>query len=1420
MTENKSFMNIKFRQILTLSLALLSVGVIARENVNSNMSSFTHARVAAGCAEASSQVDLDVNNVRAMILGGGDMWWNLSDAQYEIPIGSGLNSLFAGALWIGGVDAGGQLKVAAMTYRQSGSDFWPGPLNTATATIDASECLEWDKHFKLDRADVEEFVARHGIDPTYTDDLIPESIKNWPASGNAEASGYSQYLAPFFDKNGDGNYSPFDGDYPDYNITGDNESAKLFGDQTLWWVFNDKGNIHTEFGEEAIGLEIHAQAFAFTADNEINDMTFYNYKIINRSTLPLTDTYFGQWVDPDLGFYLDDYVGCDVNLGLGICYNGDAEDEGAAGYGFNPPAIGVDFFQGPLADAGDGIDNDRDGTIDELGEQIIMSKFVYYNNDQTVRGNPNSGTDIYNYLRGIWRDNVPMTFGGNGKGEGPGATTELCNFMFPGVSDPMFPGQEWTEVTAGNSPADRRFIQSAGPFTLQPGAVNTITTGVVWARAKSGGNAASVQLVKVYDREAQALFDNNFNMMNGPDAPDLNIRELDKELIISLTNSTSSNNYNETYSEKDPYITLASNLENQNYKFQGYVVFQLKDATVSVTDLDDPDKARMVFRSDIDDGVSGIVNQYLDPTLNVYIPIEEVPSVLESGVLGSVDNGVEYSFQLLDDKFALGNTRLVNHKTYHFMSIAYGFTPAEINLDPYDVNNPLYDGRNQPYIAGRRNIQTYSAIPHQIDPENGGTILGSNYGTGAKIERIEGTGNGSINLELDSMSVVDILANGRIENPVYKKGAGPIQVSVVDPMKITGKSYSIQLSEPIEVQNVLTSYGRWSLLNENGVTVAASTKPIDIGEEKLFANFGFSIKIKQAVNPAANPIIESSNGLISGTIEFDDVYDKWLTGVPDRDDENGNFWGLNWIRAGSFEHEDEDRLSDYFIDDDPNGIYETAVEQTVNVNIFGGFEVTGGTWAPYRLTSNYYDGPAPGYYTASPYSSMDIIPSVDIVFTRDTSMWTRCVVVEVQENMSLAEGGQRKLGLRKSASLSKTEVLSKYKTGVSVTADASGTEGMSWFPGYAINLETGERLNIIFAEDSWLTEENGRDMVWNPTSNLLTEEFPQYDPSTNTASGGSFLLGGKHFIYVMGGDASVKAEDDYLDAVLSPNYDKGAWIHNILSEDFSDSTAQKVAITSVFQHTAWVGMPLLANGSNSQLFGKDGKNVATVKLRVNSSYNTYVNVDIDAILNKNDDLVIGNTYLVADNNLQSHNVKHSQTRPKVYGGKKVTHDGTQYQVGETFTATTTSFSASSSKARVIAQLPLNNFNPYYSFNTSDLMSTTKDETTAHNAAELINVVPNPYYGYSQYETSQLDNRIKITNLPKNTTIQIFTISGTLIKKIKKSDNKTSVDWDLKNNYGIPIASGLYIIHIDSPSLAEPKILKWFGVLRPIDLDTF
>ena len=83
--------------------------------------------------------------------------------------------------------------------------------------------------------------------------------------------------------------------------------------------------------------------------------------------------------------------------------------------------------------------------------------------------------------------------------------------MFPGDTDPSFE-ENWDETTAGNTPSDRRFIQSAGPFTLEPGAVNYITTGVVWAKAEEGGPLASVEKMKEADILAQTLFDNCFDI--------------------------------------------------------------------------------------------------------------------------------------------------------------------------------------------------------------------------------------------------------------------------------------------------------------------------------------------------------------------------------------------------------------------------------------------------------------------------------------------------------------------------------------------------------------------------------------------------------------------------------------------------------------------------------------------------------------------------------------------------------------------------------------------------------------------------------------------------------------------------------------------------------------------------------------------
>ena len=95
---------------------------------------------------------LDINNVKAGIANRSDMHWDIGgtqNAMYEVPKGSGAHSNFASGLWIGGLDNGGQLHGAAQTYRQGGVDFWPGPLDTISATIDTTTSLNYDKIWKL-----------------------------------------------------------------------------------------------------------------------------------------------------------------------------------------------------------------------------------------------------------------------------------------------------------------------------------------------------------------------------------------------------------------------------------------------------------------------------------------------------------------------------------------------------------------------------------------------------------------------------------------------------------------------------------------------------------------------------------------------------------------------------------------------------------------------------------------------------------------------------------------------------------------------------------------------------------------------------------------------------------------------------------------------------------------------------------------------------------------------------------------------------------------------------------------------------------------------------------------------------------------------------------------------------------------------
>ncbi|UTW64598.1 hypothetical protein KFE98_10795 [bacterium SCSIO 12741] len=69
-----------------------------------------NSSLAANCAPSAYSTELDINNTRAVIQTGGDMWWDFTNAQYEIPKNSGHTALFAGALWLGDVISPVSLK--------------------------------------------------------------------------------------------------------------------------------------------------------------------------------------------------------------------------------------------------------------------------------------------------------------------------------------------------------------------------------------------------------------------------------------------------------------------------------------------------------------------------------------------------------------------------------------------------------------------------------------------------------------------------------------------------------------------------------------------------------------------------------------------------------------------------------------------------------------------------------------------------------------------------------------------------------------------------------------------------------------------------------------------------------------------------------------------------------------------------------------------------------------------------------------------------------------------------------------------------------------------------------------------------------------------------------------------------------------
>lgn len=1322
------------------------------------------------CVTAKAQIDQDVNNVRARLTTGGDVWWDRNDGKYvvpKVPLGqTEVSSIFAGAVWLGGFDQGGNLKTACQTYGNNGgnSDFWPGPLLPDEGTTTKETCDNWDRFFEVSGAEIKEHLAlwQAAVDggPAYTEDMIPAGVKGWPGRKNEFFFGENNFqlpdndqgLAGFFDQDGDGFYEPLDGDFPTIEIRGCEEAPPQFPDEMIFWIYNDDGGgaVHGETKGTAIRMEVQVQAFGYATNDEINDMTFQRYKLINRAKEDIDSTYFAMWVDADLGCHQDDYVGCDIDRSMAYTFNVDAEDgqpgincDGVPTYGTNIPIIGIDYFRGPH---------------DENDVELGMSSFTYFNNPSIGNpppgtGDPSTDVEFYRYLSGSWKDGSAFTFGNDAYD--PTNTNPANKIPYAFFGQPNDPNG-WSMCNPGSDfpqglPAyDRRTVQASGPFKLQPGAVNELIIGAVWV-PNLDYPCPDITRLQVADDLAQNLFDNCFDIVDGPDAPDVDWIALDREIIAVLTNkpAPASNNYLEQYEEVDITAPDIPGIDT-TYNFEGYMIYQVAGPGISTSEFDDPTKAKLVYWVDVRNGIKALYNWLPIPNPGADIDITAPDFIYYPEVkIEALDNGIKHTFSFTEDQFATGDRRLINHRKYYYTALAYGTN----NWQQFD---PLEQfGQKVTFLVGRGNIGPngdgfpYTVIPRPVVDRK----VNANYGEGPAITRIDGIGAGGNFLDIsDEMreEILDRSFDGEID---YLPGRGPIDVKVFNPLEVKDGEFELTFVDENMGNNKLDQNVFWKLKNIKTGEETTSDKSLDFLNEQIFGQYGFTISIGQTTD--AGDCSDDTFGAIGAEKVYKDVNGpNWFTAIKD----GFSVASLPGVLNVAFDFIRFDETS-----------WDCHYENTLAT-------MGDGDFVPYQLTDYrsriggteypFYLSPAwrspQNSIVAKPSTELANLNNVDIVFTSDKSKWSRCIIVEMANSdytsIALKEDGTpvTTVGSTPSNPILSFDLRNSPSVGKD-DADGDGLPdpeypnnpdsiGMGWFPGYAVNVETGKRLNIFFGENSVYSEQtgylenyvngkpNGADMMFNPTSQLF---FPA-DFGSNFELFNSPLMwyaGGQHFVYV--------TDEDY--------YDPANGQCKYLRSRFLP-TETDIKKVNGLKRITWAGLPMLNIGTQLLSY-KDGliPNEFTIKLRVDDPYAV------------------------------------------------ATGTGT--------------------------------FNGYptYRFKLEGKEADSLSTVGISEALDKINVVPNPYYAFSDYEDSRLSNVVKITNLPAKCVVTIYSLDGKFIRQYNRDESPgdsygsgtpstqiiPDIEWDLKNSKGIPISAGVYLIHVDAGEKGE-RTLKWFGITRQYD----
>ena len=1099
--------------------------------------------------------------------------------------------------------------------------------------------------------------------------------------------------APWVDVDGDGVYSP---------LPAGTDHPEFIGDQVIWSIQNDGVASKKAISSGSpTNIEVRTTMFGFDRPDAFGDIVFVKHDLRNPTSDNITDAYLGVWVDPDNGKYDagpsgGDLIGVDPELSLGFCYNdGDDPEWTATDYGPGP-AVGYDFFQGPAvpctADEINGVNGASCPGAKQFGEiipgmkNLSLSGYNLFINSDAVFGDPDEPDEFYFALQGLRTDGTYLTEDITGATCTPESVADgTCTNPYVNCEGVDAGGTCYSTFSFWGDPSLDTDFDGNGEVTAAELALNPIDG---------------------YVREAD---DRRFLQSIGPFTLEAGAQQEIVYGIIAAYSPTSSLESINALKQADQLAQLAYDIDFalpaspptpalsavplENSLLLSWDSGATTYEAVSLVDLDEngdatkfkfegykvyqyanPTKSnpRLVATFDVKNEITTIMDDVFDPNYGVNVNVP-VASGTDSGLQQTLR--VTYDYQ--------NNTTLKNNNEYYYGVSAYGYNEY--------------------------------GIPKML--ESSTTVLAARPSTNQLVDD-----QGSVN----SVAAVEKVG----------LGDGRLNVSVVDPSKVTGDTYTVTFED---VMPDGASVVNWTLTNTTTGEVIEENNTIQDGVDGV---------TKEDFGPGWGIIVDGLKMSISGP----QPGHKGMFEIKEVDVPRHSEAILNNESLDSTPSYAKLNTSGSFSLGYSKGVYESRQ----------GYDFDGVNQTSVNLFAPIWDNDPYEYMTTD-----DLIldfSKTSIAYQYPYSNSTRL------GNATVPFAAYRSVN----GVLEQMHVRWRDIDGDGEWSQHIDYNNVTPLPGYLRLAQQSTNGN----NDSGLT----KDELDALEANLADKGATWYE----TYSGPYYDSIGYEPFVIMGYtsepyDVTKEAQyatysDGLLAGACESLNDYWYYFYDNTTSETCNAQVTVPSMTTWAQNQSSAYTPTVSD--NGMYYGVyAGPIIYAQYMNTISDYSGIwgafdAGPPTQANIAAARDAYIANGY-----------------NPPSYEG---------------------------AAAMVLVNNKINTSNVSFVLDSSELLPEKK-------VFDLANITawPNPYYGSMKEETNQYDQRVMFSNLPSEgeTTVRIFTVDGTLVRLLKHNDvGSQHLTWDLNNEYGLPVASGMYFAHV--ATRGEEKVLKLAIVQPEMRIDTY